>query len=375
MKKFLKISAGVLFIALLFGTIWFLWQKTRPVKFVYAIVQPRLDTLQQVVVATGKVEPRDEVLIKPQISGIISDVYKEAGEKVTAGEVIATVKVVPEMGQLSSAESRVSVAEISLSQTRREYDRTQALHAKGVLSDEEAEQSRTELAKAEEELRNARENLEIVKDGISSRFKELSNTQIRSTITGMILDVPIKVGNSVIQANTFNDGTTIATVADMSNMLFRGNIDETDVGKLHEGMPVKLTIGALQNVELDALLEYVSPKATEENGVIMFEVKAAATIPDSIFVRAGYSANASIVIQRRAGVLTLPESTVEFEGDKTYVQVLTSRRGRGADLRAARGEDRALGRHQHRNHRGRDGRRPDPRRPRGEEITPNADRT
>ena len=311
MKKFLKISAGVLFIALLFGTIWFLWQKTRPVKFVYAIVQPRLDTLQQVVVATGKVEPRDEVLIKPQISGIISDVYKEAGEKVTAGEVIATVKVVPEMGQLSSAESRVSVAEISLSQTRREYDRTQALHAKGVLSDEEAEQSRTELAKAEEELRNARENLEIVKDGISSRFKELSNTQIRSTITGMILDVPIKVGNSVIQANTFNDGTTIATVADMSNMLFRGNIDETDVGKLHEGMPVKLTIGALQNVELDALLEYVSPKATEENGVIMFEVKAAATIPDSIFVRAGYSANASIVIQRRAGVLTLPESTVE----------------------------------------------------------------
>ena len=298
MKKFLKISAGVLFIALLFGTIWFLWQKTRPVKFVYAIVQPRLDTLQQVVVATGKVEPRDEVLIKPQISGIISDVYKEAGEKVTAGEVIATVKVVPEMGQLSSAESRVSVAEISLSQTRREYDRTQALHTKGVLSDEEAEQSRTELAKAEEELRNARENLEIVKDGISSRFKELSNTQIRSTITGMILDVPIKVGNSVIQANTFNDGTTIATVADMSNMLFRGNIDETDVGKLHEGMPVKLTIGALQNVELDALLEYVSPKATEENGVIMFEVKAAATIPDSIFVRAGYSANASIVIQR-----------------------------------------------------------------------------
>ena len=180
------------------------------------------------------------------------------------------------------------------------------------------------LSEAEEELRNARENLEIVKDGISSRFKELSNTQIRSTITGMILDVPIKVGNSVIQANTFNDGTTIATVADMSNMLFRGNIDETDVGKLHEGMPVKLTIGALQNVELDALLEYVSPKATEENGVIMFEVKAAATIPDSIFVRAGYSANASIVIQRRAGVLTLPESTVEFEGDKTYVQVLTS---------------------------------------------------
>lgn len=324
MKKFLKIIAAVVFVAVLVWTFWFLWQKTRPVKVVYTIVQPKLDTLKQFVVATGKVEPRDEVMIKPQISGIISDVYKEAGQMVRKGEVIATVKVVPEMGQLSSAESRVSVAEISLAQTRREHDRTKTLHAKGVIADEEAEQSRTALEKAEEELQNAKENLEIVKNGISSRFKELSNTQIRSTIDGMILDVPIKVGNSVIQANTFNDGTTIATVADMSNMLFRGNVDETDVGKLHEGMPVKLTIGALQNVELDATLEYVSPKATEDNGVILFEVKAAVQVPADVFVRAGYSANASVVIQSREGVLTLPESTVEFEGDKTYVYVLTS---------------------------------------------------
>ena len=311
MKKFLKIFLGVLFAALLLGTFVFLWQKTRPVKVVYTIVQPKLDTLKQFVVATGKVEPRDEVLIKPQISGIVSDVYKEAGQMVRKGEVIATVKVVPEMGQLSSAESRVSVAEISLAQTRREFGRTETLHDKGVVSDEEFEQGRTDLQKAEEELQNAKENLEIVKNGITSRYKELSNTQIRSTIDGMILDVPIKVGNSVIQANTFNDGTTIASVADMSNMLFRGNVDETDVGKLHEGMPVKLTIGALQNVELDANLEYVSPKATEDNGVIMF-------------VRAGYSANASIVIESREGVLTLPESTVEFEGEKTYVYLLTS---------------------------------------------------
>ena len=324
MKKALKIFLGVLFAALLIGTFVFLWQKTRPVKIVYAIVQPQTDTLRQYVVATGKVQPRDEVEIKPQISGIISDVYKEAGEEVRQGEVIATVKVVPEMGQLSSAESRVSVAEISLDQAQREYDRTESLHKKGVIADEEAEQSHTTLLKAEEELRNAKENLEIVKEGIASRFAELSNTQIRSTIDGMILDVPIKVGNSVIQANTFNDGTTIATVADMSNMQFQGNVDETDVGKLHEGMPVKLTVGALQDVELDATLEYVAPKSTESNGVILFEVKAAVQIPEGIFVRAGYSANASVVIQSREGVLTLPEGCVEFEGDKTYVQVLTS---------------------------------------------------
>ncbi len=324
MKRIFPIVIGVLCAAMLLSILWFLWQKTRPVQVVYALEQPALDTLRQYVVATGKVQPRDEVLIKPQISGIISEVHKEAGQMIRKGEVIATVKVVPEMGQLSSAESRVSVAQISLEQTRREAERTEALHGKGVVSDEEAEQSRTALRKAEEELQNARENLEIVQSGIIGRYKELSNTQIRSTIDGMILDVPIKEGNSVIQANTLNDGTTIASVADMSKMQFQGNVDETDVGKLHEGMPVRLTVGAMQHVELDAELEYVSPKATEDNGVVLFAVKAAVKIPDSLFVRAGYSANANIVIQNREGVLTLPESTVEFEEGKSYVYVLTS---------------------------------------------------
>lgn len=324
MKKFLKIAAGLLFAALLLSTFWFLWQKTRPVKIVYAVVRPETDTIRQFVVATGKVEPRDEVLIKPQISGIVSEVRKQAGQTVRKGDIIATVKVIPEMGQLNSAESRVSVARITLNQTRREHERTAALHEKGVVAREEFEQSLAALAKAEEEMQNARDNLEIVQHGITSRYREMSNTQIRSTIDGMILNVPIKVGNSVIQANTFNDGTTIATVADMTDMLFQGKIDETDVGKLRDGMPVKLTIGAMQNVELDARLEYVAPKATEENGVVMFEVKAAVAIPDSIFVRAGYSANANIMIQSREGVLTLPESTIEFEGSDTYVQVLTS---------------------------------------------------
>lgn len=324
MKKFLKIALGVLFAAILLGTFWFLWQKTRPVKIVYEVVMPKIDTIRQYVVATGKVEPRDEVLIKPQISGIISVLHKEAGQPIRKGEVIATVKVIPEMGQLNSAESRVTVARISLEQTQREFDRTQALHKNGVVANEEFEQSRMALDKAKEEMQNAQDNLEIVQNGITSRYKELSNTQIRSTIDGMILDIPVKVGNSVILSNTFNDGTTIATVADMSNMLFRGQVDETDVGKLHEQMPVTLTIGAMQNVTLDALLEYVAPKATEENGVIMFEVKAAVKIPEGIFVRSGYSANASIIIQNREGVLTLPESAVEFEGDKTYVQVFTS---------------------------------------------------
>lgn len=324
MKKFLKIMLGIIFAVILVGTVVFLWQKTRPVKVVYTIETPKLDTIKQFVVATGKVEPRDEVLIKPQISGIISEVHKEAGQMVRKGEVIATVKVIPELGQLSGAESRVTVAELSLSQTEREYDRTKVLYDKGVVAKEEYEQNLTMLKKAQEELINAKDNLEITKTGIANRYKELSNTQIRSTIDGMILDVPIKVGNSVILSNTFNDGTTIATIADMSNMLFRGKVDETDVGKLKETMPVKLTIGAMQNVELDAILEYVSPKSMEENNVIMFEVKAAVKIPKDVFVRAGYSANASIVIENREGIIIIPESSIEFEGEKASVYLLTS---------------------------------------------------
>lgn len=324
MKKYLKFFLGFLLLALLVSTFVFLWNKTRPVKVVYTIVSPARDTIRQYVIATGKVEPRDEVLIKPQISGIISEVRCEAGDRIRKGDIIATVKVIPELGTLNGAESRVTVARLTLEQTRKEFERTQALHEKGVVSKEEFEQSQTALSKANEEMQNAEDNLEIVKNGIASRYKELSSTQIRSTVTGMILDVPVKVGNSVILTNAFNEGTTIASVADMGDMLFQGKVDETDVGKLHSDMPVDLTIGAMQGTTLKANLEYISPKATEVNGVIMFEVKAAAAIPDSVFVRAGYSANASIIIDSREGVLALPENTLQFEEGKPCIYVLTS---------------------------------------------------
>ncbi len=327
MKKYVKILLGVLFLLLLVGTLVFLWSKTRPERVVYTIVSPERDTIRQWVIATGKIEPRDEVLIKPQISGIISEVHCKAGDRVRRNDILATVKVIPEMESLNSAESRVALARMSLDQTRREHDRTKQLYNEGVVALEEWEQSQTALSKAKEEMLNAEDALEIVRSGITARHKELSNTQIRSTIDGMILDVPIKVGNSVIQSNTFNDGTTIASVADMNDMLFRGNVDETDVGKLKIGQPVTLTIGAMQGITIPAVLEYISPKAGEENGVISFEVKASAQIPDSLFIRAGYSANAQINILSHEGVLTLPESTVEFDGMQSYVQVLTSPEG------------------------------------------------
>ena len=304
------------------GTFVFLWKKAQPEVTEYEIVTPERGTVETKTVATGNVEPRYEILIKPQISGIISEVLKEAGQRVTEGEIIAKVKVIPEMGQLNSAESRVNVARISLDQVESIHRRDEQIFKQGILTAEEFDVSKANYRKAKEELANAQSSLEIVRDGISRNTRSSSTTQIRSTITGMILNVPIKVGNSVIQSNSFNDGTTIASVANMNDMIFRGNVDETEIGKIREGMPIKLTVGALGTRTFDAVLEYVSPKGEEKNGAIQFEIKAAVSLPDTSFVRAGYSANAEIVLERAANVLTIPESTVEFHGDTAFVQVV-----------------------------------------------------
>lgn len=307
---------------LVLSTFIFLWKKAQPVVTVYEIVTPATGTVETKTVATGHVEPRYEVLIKPQISGIISELMKEAGQKVTAGEIIARVKVIPEMVQLNSAESRVNVADISLKQIESTFKRDEQLFKQGIMTAEEYDVSKANYMKAKEEYDNAQNALEIVRDGIAKNSKVSSTTQIRSTITGMTLHVPVKVGNSVIQSNNFNEGTTIASVANMNDMIFRGNVDETEIGKINEGMPIKLTIGALESQTFQAVLEYVSPKGEEKNGAIQFEIKAAVSLPDTAFVRAGYSANAEIVLKRAENVLTIPESTVEFRGDSAFVQLV-----------------------------------------------------
>ncbi|OJU48694.1 MAG: efflux transporter periplasmic adaptor subunit [Bacteroidales bacterium 45-6] len=322
MKKFFKIFALVILGLILIATFYFLWKKSQPEKIVYQIETVKTGTIENSIVATGKVSPRDEILIKPQISGIITELTKEAGDYITAGEVIAKVKVVPDISQLNSAESRVTVANISLNQVKSEYDRQKQLFSKGVISKEDMDASETSLRKAKEELETSKDNLDIVKTGISKKTAQYSNTQIRSTITGTILDIPVKVGNSVIQANTFNDGTTIASVANMGDLLFVGKIDETEVGRIHTDMPMKLSVGALNNLKFDATLEYIAPKGTEENGAILFEIKGAAKVPNSVKIRAGYSANAEIVVEQASDVLTVPESCVIFENNKPYVYVL-----------------------------------------------------
>ena len=321
MKKFFKVFGLVVLIAAFIGTFVYLWKKSQKKSIEYEVVQPETRTIQKKIVINGSLEPRDEVLIKPQISGIITEIYKEAGQTIKAGEVIAKVKVIPDLSQLSSAESSLKVANISLDQSKKEYDRAENLYKSGVISKETYESTYSSYLKAKEEVENAKENIAIIKEGISKNTAQYSNTQIKSTISGMILDIPVKVGNSVIQANTFNDGTTIASIANMNDLIFNGKIDETDVGKVAIGNKINLLIGALQNSNCNATLEYIAPKGVVENGATTFQIKAAVTHIDSIFIRSGYSANGEIIIDSKDSVLSIPESTLTFENDSTFVYV------------------------------------------------------
>jgi len=322
MKKYSKLIIAAIVALIFIGTFMFLWQKSQPKEIVYSEFTPKNEDIQKTTIITGKIEPRNEVNVKPQISGIITELLKEPGQYVNQGEVIAKVKVIPDMGQLSSAESRVRLADINLRQAQVDFNRVENLHNQKLVSDEECDKSRQQLNQAKHEKAAAEDALQVVRDGVSKSNASASSTLIRSTISGVILDIPVKVGNSVILSNTFNDGTTIATVANMNDLIFRGNIDETEVGRLVSGMPMKITVGALQDLKFDASLEYISPKATENNGANQFEIKAAVKLADGGKIRSGYSANAEIVLESAQKVLSVPESAIEFSGDSTFVYII-----------------------------------------------------
>lgn len=323
MKKYFKYILMALVAVIFIGTFVFLYIKSQPQPEVYdEFTLQRMD-IRKTTVVTGKIEPRNEVNVKPQISGIITEILKEAGETVQEGEVIAKVKVIPDMGSLSAAQSRLRLAEINRKQAQTDYDREKTLFDKVLVAADEYDKIAQALRQAREEVDAAQDNLEVVRDGVSKSNASASSTLIRSTITGLILDIPVKVGNSVILANTFNDGTTIATVANMNDLIFRGNIDETEVGRLSTGMTMKITIGALQDLKFDARLEYIAPKATDQNGANQFEIKAAVNLPSNATnIRSGYSANAEIVLAEAKNVLAVQESAIEFDGDDTYVYVI-----------------------------------------------------
>ena len=322
MKRYSKLIIAAIIALIFIGTFVFLWQKSQPKEVVYNEFTPKLEDIQKTTIITGKIEPRNEVNIKPQISGIITDLYKDPGDYVNAGDVIAKVKVIPDMGQLSSAEARVRLSEINLKQAQVNFEREENLYNQKLVSADEYDKVKQALHQAKEEKMAAIDALQVVRDGVSKSNASASSTLIRSTISGRILDIPVKVGNMVILSNNFNDGTTIASVANMNDLIFRGNIDETEVGQLVNDMPMKITIGALQDLKFDAALEYISPKAVESNGANQFEIKAAVKLAEGGKIRSGYSANAEIVLSSANKVLSVPESAIEFSGDSTFVYVI-----------------------------------------------------
>lgn len=324
MKKFLKLAGMVVLGIIFLGTLGFLYKKSRPEPERFEVKNPEVTTIVKKTVATGAIEPRKEIEIKPQVSGIIEELFVEAGTMVRKGDVLARVNIIPDMVNLNNAESRLNRARLNYEDAKINYDRQSSLFEKEVIPREEYQRAQLSFNSAREEMEAAENNLDLIRKGVTRSSAKTTNTLIRSTIDGMVLDVPVKEGFSVIQANTFNAGTTIAVVADMKDMIFIGKVDETEVGKIREGMDIELTIGAIENETYHAVLKYIAPKGKTENGAIQFEIKADLLLQDNQFIRSGYSANANIVLDRRDSVLSIPESLLKFEKDSAFVEVETS---------------------------------------------------
>ena len=322
--KLVALLVGVLLV--LAGTVYtvkHLRDQEQQAEATYGTETPRVADIVLKTLASGSVQPRQEILIKPQVSGIVRQVLVEAGDAVEEGDVLAEVMIVPDVAALSNAESRLARAQITLDDAQLNHDRNADLLARGVLAPAEAQRTELALKQAREELYAAEDNLRIVQEGVTARGGgNASNTLVKATVPGMVLEVPIKKGNSVIEANNFNEGTTIASVADMADLQFVGKIDESEVEKLHEGMPIRLTIGAIEGSQIPAILEHIAPKGLAEGGAIQFEIKAAVILEEGQFLRAGYSATADVVLDERTQVLAVSERLIQYDRDQPFVDVL-----------------------------------------------------
>lgn len=324
-KKVFKIVIGVAMAGIFIWTLYYLYQKSEKPPVIYQTVAPFDTTIVKKTVATGSVIPRREVNMKSQVSGIVEKLYVIAGDQIKQGDIIARIKIIPNMVNLATAENRLNQAKINYENVKLDYDRNEGLFKEKAISRADFQGFELRMNSAKEELEAAENNLLIIKQGVTRSAGSASNTLIRSTITGMVLDVPVKEGSSVIESNTFNEGTTIASVADMGEMIFEGKVDESEVGKIKSGMELLLTIGAIDMESFTANLEYIAPKGVTENGAIQFMIRAAiAKNKGGSFLRAGYSANADIILERKDNVLAVPETVLQFEKDKTFVEIETS---------------------------------------------------
>lgn len=302
---------------------YYLYSKNQEDPVVYNTEKPTKKTIVKKTVATGSILPLEEVIIKPNISGIIEEIYVEGGDLVKANDLIAKIKVVPNLAALNQAQNAIETAEISLKDEKRRYERQKSLFDKGVISKEEIERAQVSYEQSKLRYSAAMKNYDIVKTGSTKGLGNSANTLIRSTVSGMVLEMPVEVGNQVILSNNFNEGTTIATLADVNRMIFEGKVDESEVGKIKEGFPLEITVGAIEGATFDAVLDYIAPKGKLENGAIQFEIKGTLHKADTTFIRAGLSANASIILARADSVLSIKEALVQFdeESKKPFVEV------------------------------------------------------
>lgn len=327
MKRILLIVLGIVMLVLFVGTLVFLYQRSRVQPIVFEAREPFVTAIVSKAVATGAVMPREEVAIKPRISGIIDELFVEPGERVEENDLLARIRIVPDMLNLSNAEARLAEARIRVQQARRDLERNRALFEQGLIPESSLNELETTYETSRAEVEAAEDSLAVIQEGARRRSAETANTLIRATISGMVLEVPVEVGNSVIEVNNFNEGTTIASIANMDEMVFEGYVDESEVGKLEEGMDLELTVGALEDRRFHATLEYIAPKGVEEEeegGAIQFEIRAATELEPGVFLRANYSATADVILDRRDDVLAVEESWLQFDGDQPYVEVRTA---------------------------------------------------
>jgi len=322
MNKTVKISLILIVVALLAWVLIFFGKKNSKSALEFKVRTPFKTTIEKKSVATGKVVPEDEVEIKPQVSGIIDQIYVEEGVFVNSGDLIAKIKVVPNEQSLNSAKGRVKSAQINLDNISIEHARNKALYKKGVISSQDFNSFELRLNQAKQELTNAESAYQIIKVG-SAGGSASANTNIRATVSGTVLEIPVKEGDQVIESNNFNPGTTIASIADLNKMIFEGKVDEAEVGKLKEGTLLEVTIGAIEDIKYKAKLNFVAPKGTEEQGAVLFKIKATMVLNDSSYVRAGYSANAELILAKKTDVLAIKESLVQYDRktEKPYIEI------------------------------------------------------
>lgn len=372
-KGCLLLAGGVLFICSIGLGIYF-YKQSKKDPTVYELEKPVIMDVVKKAVATGAIKPRKEINIKPQVSGVVDELYVEAGQVVVKGQKLARIQLIPSELNINSARSAVELTRIRYEEAKRELARQREIYnrnldveevksrfenakreeerykqllSEGVVSEQEYNRFKLDYELAKAALENAKilstnslkqyeanvdiakqeydaavNNLQLLREGASRNSQQVANV-VTSTVDGMVLDVPVEEGASVIERNNFNEGTTIATIADMNSLIFEGEVDESDVGKLKEGMPLELTVGAIEEKKFAATLEYIAPKGTDVEGTVKFQIRAAITPTEDIFLRAGYSANADIILDRRDKVLAVKERSILFVGDSTYIEVKT----------------------------------------------------